>query len=140
MKLDKYPVQRYWKLKNTSILLAVSISLHAVTCLFTNNRFGLFFSLMSIYIQSQISLHSRDMKIKEYSNSRAFWDKYCHACSKLKDCACFFHSWLSLSKKSKSYVNLFKKHWWLQNSNLLMALGSISVTTMVIVLFFKKEN
>ena len=31
--------------------MAVSISLHAEAFLSTNNKFGLFFSLMSIYIQ-----------------------------------------------------------------------------------------
>ena len=44
-------MQKYGRLKNTLILLAVTISLHTEACLFTDNKFGLFLSLMLTYTQ-----------------------------------------------------------------------------------------
>ena len=52
----------------------------------------------------------------------------------------FIYIYLHLKIQSQMWIHPFKRHWWLQNSNELMALCSASVTTKVIVSFFKKEN
>ena len=107
IKTDESPMQRYWRLKNNWILLVVRITLHAEACLFTNNKFGLFFSLTPIYIQKvkvKYQYFQEIMTIKKYSNPRAFWGICSHACSKVINCACFFHLYLSASRKSKPDV------------------------------------
>ena len=107
IKTDKSPTQRYWRLKNTWILLAVSISLHAEACLFRLQVWFILFINAYLHSKNQrkISILSKVMTIKKCSNPRAFWGMCSHACSKLIDCSCFFHPRLSTSKKSKSNVN-----------------------------------
>ena len=139
-------MQRYWRLKNTWIFLVVSITLHAEACLFTDNKFGLFFSLMRTYMQKIKVKYQYFQEILtnkfRHPNPRVFWGMCSHVSSKVIDCACFFHLYIYLHPKNQSqmWIHPFKRHWWLQNSNVLMELFSISVTTEAIVWFFKKEN
>ena len=136
-------MQRYCRLKNTWILLIVSITLHAEACLFTDNKFGLFFSLMPIYIQKikvKYEYFQEIMTIKEYSNPRAFWGMCSHACSKVIDCVCFFHLYLSTSKKIKvRWIHPFKRHWRLRNSNVLIALAQLHLRLRLLFQFSKKK-
>ena len=130
-------MQRYWRLKNNWILLVVSITLHAEACLFTNNKFGLFFSLTPIYIKKvkvKYQYFQEIMTIKKYSNPRAFWGICCHACSKVTNCACFFHLYLSVSIIQKIIARCVS----IRSRDIDEC--SISVMTKAIVSFFTKEN
>ena len=139
VKADMNPLKKYWRLR-----ILESYWLKAFPCMLRHvysQVTGLFINTyLHLRNQSQISIHSRVITIKECSNPIEFLGMCSHVCSEVIDCACFFYSCLSTSKKWMSDVNLFKRYWRLQNSNVLMALNSTSVTTKAIVLFFKKEN
>ena len=91
-------MQRYWRLKNTWIFLVVSITLHAEACLFTDNKFGLFFSLMRTYMQKIKVKYQYFQEILtnkfRHPNPRVFWGMCSHVSSKVIDCACFFHLYI----------------------------------------------
>ena len=90
-------MQRYWRLKNTWILLVVSITLHAEACLFTDNKFGLFFSLMRIYIQKIKVKYQYFQEILTnkfwHPNPRAFWG-HVQSCLLKSNRLCLFLSFI----------------------------------------------
>ena len=60
-KSDVSSFKRYWWLKNTQIWLDESIFRHAGACLLQINRLCLFLSSISSYMQSKMSIHSKDI-------------------------------------------------------------------------------